>query len=39
MTKAMPSAVGVVPGVIWKLKSVVKLWMLAGTLYQADPAS
>jgi len=38
MTKAMPSDNVAVPGVIWKLKSVVNAVMLTGWPYQTAPA-
>src|SRR5260221_12599866 len=38
MTKAMPSDRVAVPGVIWKLKSVVNEVMLMGWPYQPAPA-
>src|SRR6266478_3605133 len=39
MTNAKPSAVGFVPGVIWNVKSVVNVSMLAATWYHAADAS
>jgi hypothetical protein len=35
----MPSAVGLVPPVIWKLKLLVNCWIFTGVLYQALAAS